>query len=86
MRKRDFYKYEKGLKGAKEGLTQVNKEIENHRATITEYKNNATKFGNPELIETAEKAIEVAANEVTTMTALWAHIEKCQQVYDGYYK
>lgn len=86
MRKRDFYKYEKGLKGAKEGLTQVNKEIENHRATIVEYKNNATKFGNPELIETAEKAIEVAANEVTTMTALWAHIEKCQQVYDGYYK
>jgi dynein heavy chain len=84
MRKRDFYLYDKGVKGAKEGLAKVSAEIENHKATIFEYKNNATKFGNPELIETSEKAIEVATNEVAVMSQLWQHIEKCLQIFDGY--
>jgi hypothetical protein len=55
MRKRKYYTYDAGVDGAKAGLEQVNQEINDHQATIADYKHNAAKFGTPEIIENAER-------------------------------
>jgi len=81
MRKRKYYTYDAGVDGANKGLEAVNQEIVGHKATIADYKHNASKFGNPEIIDNAEKAIEVAVNEVFAMTQLWGHISKCKNIF-----
>jgi len=53
---------------------------------IDDYGFNATKFGNPDQINKAERDIDTIKVTVENMKALWDHIDTCQKSFEVFYE
>lgn len=84
MRKREFFQYTCGTEQAKMKLDGVFGELHEFEMRIEDYGENSTKFGKPELINKAVKDVDNIKVLITNMKALWDHIAKCQQTFDGF--
>ena len=71
MEKKKYYQYDSGYNIAMADLEATKQEITEFQAIIGDLKSNANEFGDPEIIRNAERAIEVAINEVQIMTLPW---------------
>jgi chromosome segregation ATPase len=83
MKKRDFYKYDCGKEQAEEKLKAVFAEIADFQQKIKDYGFVAEKFGNPNLIDNAQKQVDGVKLEVNNMRTLWEHISYCQNIFDN---
>jgi len=77
MRKREFFQYACGTEQAKIKLDGVFGELKEFEDRITDFGEDADKFGKPELINKAVKDVENIKTLITTMKALWDHILVC---------
>lgn len=84
MKKREFFQYKCGTKVALEKLEGVKTELTDFDDRILDYGSNAQKFGNPELINKAEKDLEMIRIIIENMKQLWDHIAYCQSRFDAF--
>lgn len=84
LKKRQFYKYDAGVPGAKEKLEGINNEIKGFEDRISDYGYSMDKFGNADLINNSNRSVDFIKQEVANMVMLWEHIECCQDSFKGY--
>jgi dynein heavy chain, axonemal len=86
MRKREFFQYKCGAPLALEKLNGVFGELKVFEDKIKDYGFNATKFGNPDHINKAERDIDSIKVTVENMKALWDHIDTCKKAFEVFYE
>jgi dynein heavy chain len=84
MKKREFYQYGCGPNQAKEKLDAVFEELATFENQITDFGENADKFGEPDLIIKANKDIESIKVSINVMKQLWDHIAKCHNQFETF--
>ena len=84
LKKRQFYKYDTGVQGAKSKLVEINSEIAVFDQRIEDHGYCMTKFGNSDLINNSVRSVEFIRQEVDNMVSLWEHIEVSQTAFKGY--
>jgi len=84
MRKREFFQYKCGTKTALEKLDGVFDELKVFEGKIQDYGENASKFGNPDLIQKAIKDIDTIKVTVENMKVLWDHIHVCTEQFSKF--
>lgn len=84
MKKREFFQYKCGVQQALEKLDGVFGELKQYEDKITDFGENAAKFGNPQKIEKAIRDIDNIKVTVDLMKSLWDHIEVCQGKFQSY--
>lgn len=84
LKKRDFYQYKTGTVESKIRLSSVGDELKQFDDRIGDLGYNASKFGNPDMIQNSVKAVESIKAEIQNMVVLWDFIEKMQESFEGY--
>jgi len=84
MKKREFFYYKCGTVTALEKLDGVFDELKSFEDQITDYGENAAKFGQPDQISKAVKDIDAIKITVDNMKCLWDHINICQKSFERY--
>jgi dynein heavy chain len=84
LKKRDFYQYKTGVVDSKYRLSLVGDELKVFDDRIVDLGYNASKFGNPDMIQNSIKAVEAIKVEIQNMVFLWDFIEKMQENFESY--
>lgn len=84
MKKREFFQYSCGTSKALEKLDGVFDELHEFETKISDFGENAEKFGKPEMIQKAVKDIDGIKVIIANMKALWDHIDKCAKQFNSF--
>jgi len=84
MKKREFFQYKCGCKQALVKLDGVFGELKVFEDQIADFGDNAQKFGNPDLIQKAQKDIEGIKITIDNMKELWDHIDFCSKTFEQF--
>lgn len=84
LKKRDFYQYKTGTAESKVRLGSVGDELKQFDDRITDLGYNASKFGNPDMIQNSIKAVDSIKSEIQNMVVLWDFIGQMQDTFELY--
>lgn len=86
MKRETFYTYSTGVEDANERINEVNEKIATFVEELNDFNYFTRMFSYPELLAPTEKSLEQIKGELSSVKALWVHIEKCQTQFNLYWK